>query len=375
MNCVRDFLRRAAWLPVFALSSGGLAQPPATPPASSAPAAQPSAAGRQERPIEIFAMLPRFTDARLSPDGTRLAVKTRIQDQQVLAIVSLTEPDARPAFVAADEAVDINSWSWVNDDWLVVRVGTRDEYEGQEIYVSRLLGIDRQARTMNRLGWQNAAQLADDIVWIARDGSPRLLFAMQTAFYGPNFWPKVYEADVSTGRLRQVVGGRDHVMNWFADPRGTVRMGYGYDDETGAARLLYRAGPDDSFQTIARANVRREESVPMPAMFLPDSSRAIAISDRDGFDAVYEMSLPDLALGRRLFAVEGYDVEGLYPTSAGDRISGISYTTQRATTAWRDLPMRQAQANLDVTFGEGHARIISWSRDRSRLLVLVGRPN
>lgn len=362
-------LRTAACL--MLAGAAPLAAQPVTPPAPA----------RQERPIEVFAALPAFSGPRLSPDGTRIAVKLTTRGQQVLAIISLAEPGARPALIIGDPSIDINSWTWVNDDWLVLGVGTMDRIEAaqdleQEVYVTRLIGVDRQARTMNRLGWDNAAQMASDIVWVARDGSPRLLFAKQTSFYlGADFWPKVFEADISTGRTRQVVGSQEYVLNWFADASGAVRMGYGYNDRTGAARLIYRATGEGSFQTIARANTRHDESVPAPVMFLPDTSRAVAISDEDGFDAIYEMSLPDLTLGRRIYGVAGYDVEALYPTPAGDRISGILHTGRRPTVVWRDLPMRQAQANLDVTFGEGNAQIISWSRDRSRLLVRVGGPS
>jgi dipeptidyl aminopeptidase/acylaminoacyl peptidase len=372
----RQIRWRAAWLFAWLASSAGQAQPPAAPPAPAATAAtQTPAAARQERPIEVFAELPRFSAPRLSPDGTRLAVKVRVQGQQVLAIISLTDPAVRPSYLTGGERIDINSWTWVNDDWLVVGVGTTDRTGGQEIYVTRLLGIDRHGQVMNRIGWTDAAQTAGDLIWVARDGSPRILFAKQTGYFGANFWPRVYEADVSTGRTRLVVNSHDGVLSWFADSQGNVRMGYGYDDETGAARLLYRAAGDGDFQTVARANTRREERVPMPTMFLPGSNGAIAISDRDGFDAVYEMSLPDLTLGRRLFAVEGYDVDAIYPTPAGDRISGVAYTAERTTVHWRDEPMRLAQANLDATFGEGRAHIISWSRDRSKLLTYVGGPS
>jgi dipeptidyl aminopeptidase/acylaminoacyl peptidase len=371
----RGSFRWRTWLSVCVISPAALAQPPAAAPASSGPAAPATArtpaTARQERPIEVFADLPRFSAPRLSPDGTRLAVKVRVQGQQVLAIVSLTDPAVRPSYVTGGDRIDINSWTWVNDDWLVLSVGTSDRTGEQEIYLSRLLGVDRQASVMNQLGWIDAAQLAGDVVWVARDGTPRILFAKQTGYFGMNFWPGVYEADVSTGRTRRVVNPHDGVLAWYADSQGHVRMGYGYDDANGAARLLYRAGGEGRFQTIARADTRREERVPIPVMFLPDSSRAIAISDRDGFDAAYEMSLPDLALGRRLFGVEGYDLEGVVATPAGDRISGYSYTTTRATVAWRDLHMRQAQANLDATFGDGRAYIVSWSRDRSRLLAHV----
>lgn len=373
MDRGRNFRWRAAGLSAFALSSTASAQPPATPPATPAPAAQ--AAARQERPIEVFAELPRFSAPRLSPDGTRLAVKMQAQGRQVLAIVSLADPAARPAFVSGGERIDINSWTWVNDDWLVVGVGTTDRSGEQEMYVTRLLGIDRHGRTMNRIGWADAGQIGGDLLWAARDGSPRILFAKQTAYFGPGFWPQVHEADVSTGRTRMVVNSRDGVLSWFTDSQGNVRMGFGYDDDSGTARLLYRAGGDGDFQTIARANLRRDERMPMPAMFLPGNNAAIAISDRDGFDAVYEMSLPDLALGRRIFAVEGYDVDAIYPTPAGDRISGFAYTAERASVYWRDEAMRRTQASLNGTFGQGRAQIISWSRDQSKLLALIGGPN
>jgi len=338
--------------------------------AQEGPAAVPA-----ERPIEAFAMLPRFSGAQLSPDGTRLAVKTRVSDQQILAIVSLDRPNHEPAYMSSDGVVDINSWRWVNDEWLVVSVGLADRSDGQEVYVSRLLGLDRRARVLNRLAWHRAAQTASDIVWVARDGSPRIRFAMQTAFSGAGLWPRVVEADVSTGRIDLVVGSRDNVMNWFADASGTVRMGLGYNDERGTAHLLYRARANEDFRTIARANTRREESLPAPALFLADSGRAIAISDHEGFDAAYEMSLPDLALGRRLFGLPRHDIEGILPTRSGDGIAGIAYTDSSARVAWLDPAMRQTQANLDTTFGAGRAQIISWNRDRSKLLVLVGGPS
>ena len=358
-------LMLAALLPLSG-ASPGLAQE------TNAPAAAPAPA---ERPIEAFAMLPRFTGASLSPDGTRLAVKMRVDDRQFLAIVSLDRPNDDPALMTGGGVIDINSWQWVNDDWLVVSVGVADRTDGREAYVSRLLGVDRRARILNRLAWQRAAQNASDILWVARDGSPRVRFAMQTAFSCAGLWPRVVEADVSTGITTQVVGSQDYVMNWFADASGTVRMGLGYDDERGRARLLYRARADEDFRIVARANTRREETLAAPALFLADSGRAVAISDHEGFDAAYEMSLPDLTLGRRLFGVAGHDIEDVLPTRAGDGIAGIFYTDTAARVTWLDPAMRQTQANLDTTFGAGRARIVSWSRDRSKMLVLVGGPS
>jgi alpha-beta hydrolase superfamily lysophospholipase len=87
-------------------ASAALTQTPSAPQAAAS--AAPAAAGpRQERPLELFAALPHFSGPRLSPDGTRLAVKMRVQGQQVLAIVALNDPAARPANHAAEFTIPV----------------------------------------------------------------------------------------------------------------------------------------------------------------------------------------------------------------------------------------------------------------------------
>lgn len=253
------------------------------------------------------------------------------------------------------------------------RGGPTENLSGRGLYITRLLGIDRQARDVNQLGWRDAGQMASDLIWIAQDGSTRILYAAQGGTRTrDNFWPSVLEADVATGRTRTVHMPYEGVLHWAADASGTVRMGYGYNDRFGTARLLYRDGSGDAFRTISRANTRADESLLIPSVFLPDRTRAIAVSDSEGFDAVYELSLPDLTLGRKIFGVEGFDVDGIIETRAGDGIAGIRYTGDRARIEWMDPVMRDAQANLELSVGAGRATIMSWNRDRTKLLVHVG---
>ena len=151
-------------------------------------------------PIEQFARLP-FMDAPvLSPDGTRIAVRLAVNGAQRLAIVPLADA-SKMAKVNPGES-DINSWAWVNDDWLIARMGATAPVEGDSWYLRRALAISADAKKMIMLGDRDAAQGADDILWIARDGSPHILLAMQTSIYSNTvgFWPEVRDFDVSTGK-------------------------------------------------------------------------------------------------------------------------------------------------------------------------------
>ncbi len=75
-----------------------------------------------------------------------------------------------------------------------------------------------------------------------------------------DFWPSVYEYDLSTGRGRRIVSGVANVWDWYADGAGQVRIGYRLDDSSRKATLLYRANNGETFRTIARADRKNNES-------------------------------------------------------------------------------------------------------------------
>lgn len=96
---------------------------------------------------------------------------------------------------------------------------------------SRAIGVRAGGKKITPIATKEAAQGADGIVWVARDGTPRILLELQTSIYTnyPGFWPEVTEVDVSTGRMKTVVRSTEHVSNWYADASGAVRMGTGFN--------------------------------------------------------------------------------------------------------------------------------------------------
>jgi len=322
-------------------------------------------------PITAFAELPLLESPSLSPDGTRLMAKGAVNGKQVLLLTSLVDATQRHT-MAAPENTDINWWRWVNDDWVVIGLGAQQDYFGQEIYVTRVLAISTDLKTTRRLDWTNSGVRADNVLWVAHDGTPRILLSKQTGIETEaDFNPSVFEIDVSTGKSRRVAEGRPNVHTWYADGEGQVRAAYQYNDATRSSALLYRANNRDPFRPIARRARKDEDGMTIPLTFRADGTTAVAYDDEGGFTALYEVTLPDLKLGKKLYALDGYDVDGIVDNPQENDVIGATVTGHYGKSVWFDDHLKQLQTAIDGSVGDRRARIMSWNRTHTRFLIEV----
>lgn len=328
------------------------------------------------QPVEAFAALPQVDSPMLSPDGTRVASRMAQNGALYIVITSLFDAKAKPTVINLGE-IHADNWHWVNDEWLLVWVGATSNVEGEKWYLSRLLSVSAATGKVNRLMWDSAAQNGADVIWMPKDGSSRILVGVQTSIYLnlPGFWPDVMQIDVANGRHQVALHGRDSVSSYYADPAGTIRMGYGYDDAHRRARLLYRDRSSDTFHTIDKADLSKRESLIVPSIFLADPGKALVVSNKDGFDAIYRYDIHQQTIGERVFGAENYDIDGMISSPAGDALAGVRMTDTRPRVHWIDPVLAKAQDEIDQAIGAGNARIVSWNKDQSRLIVHVGAPD
>ena len=332
--------------------------------------ATPSAAAPTPPPIEQFARLPFIESPVLSPDGTKIAAQIAIKGELRLAIVPLG--DASKMKLVSPGKSDLNGWSWVNDDWLVIRVGMASTVEGDSWYLSRAVAVSADGQKADMLGKDSAAQRADDILWIARDGSAHVRLALQTSIYSNDvgFWPEVRDFDLATGKSRVVVPSTEKVMDWYADATGAVRMGVAYNDDARSYRVLYRERDGVSFHTIDHTR-RGEALATLPTMFLAEPGKAIALDDADGYDTLYSYDLATQKTGDKIYGVPGYDLDSTIRSADGTRMIGVRYVDTRPRTHWFEPALALVQSQLDASVGSHNAHITSWSRDFSTLIVAV----
>ncbi|MEA3032575.1 MAG: hypothetical protein QOH86_591 [Sphingomonadales bacterium] len=334
-------------------------------PAAAAPLHVPG-----QRAVEDFASLPFMERPSLSPDGTRLAAKLAVKGVQYFAILSVFG-DAKPALVSPGKN-DINWWRWVNNDWLILGVAAVDNVDGVDFYVRRTIGVSADGKTLNQIA-RDAGEGADDVLWIATDGTPRIRLAVQRSVYydEEGFWPEVVEADVSNGRTQTVQRPQQGVTDWYADGAGTIRVGVGYTAEGRNQQLLYRDRDGTNFHVADRANTRKSEHLVVPVLFLPEPGQALAIEDPDGFDAVYKLDLKTMALGEKVFGAPGYDVSSIVTDAASTKLLGVRVDEEAPRTHWLDPALAEIQAAIDKSVPDRRAHILSMSRDTKRFLVHV----
>ncbi len=319
----------------------------------------------------VFAKLPALESPQLSPDGTRIAAQVAVEGVQYFAIFPLG--GGKPVISKLGET-DLLWARWVNNDWIVVGIGTTVPVEGDDWYISRAMGVKADGTKVVRLNKETVGQNGSDLIWTARDGTPRIMLASQNSIYRNDalFWPRVDEVDVSTGKSRVVQPGVEGVWDWYADGAGTVRMGVGSSDDGRKRRLYYRRQRGDIFRIIDRASSIRE-GLEMPSLFLPGGDKGLLIADdKDGYSALYEYDLTKLERGKQLFATPGYDIGSLWGDGTGFGYLGISVTREKPETVWTDPAMQAMQATIAGLIKGGEPEIVSMSRDRGVAIVRVG---
>ncbi|HVR91754.1 MAG TPA: S9 family peptidase [Novosphingobium sp.] len=346
--------------------------------ASSLPASPAPAVPSPTPPVEAFARIPFVEDAEISPNGGRLAGLFGIGGEQKIGVLSLFAGSEIPVMLRVPEGTQAAWVRWVNDDNIIIGLRTLLPIDvGERWYVSQAIAINRVSGKITKLMWDLNGQNTD-LVWVASNGSPEVLMAVQNSIYiGDEFWPAVYRVNVETGSKRRVVDGRTNVSDWAADGQGNVRTGVGYRDDSRTFSLLYRSAGGGQFRTIDRANSRKREALFNPVLFLPGTEHALAIhDDEQGRAGVFEVDLPTQADVRAVFtAPAGADIGRLVVSDDGTTLLGLTTTAATDNVHWFDPALGELQASFNKAIGDRSARIVSLSRDRQRMLVVLGRPD
>ena len=328
-----------------------------------------------ERPVADFAHLQMIEAPSISPNGKLVVAMASIAGTQELVIIKADGGWLKARLPVKD--VDVRYVRWVNDEWLIATVGVEIPATGGMGLGTRLIafrtdGSDAHFLIDRRDG--GAGFSMADVLWVARDGSPRILLASQTSFYlsDEGFWPNVSMVDVATNTFSKLVWPREGVQDWYADRDGNVRLGIGIEKDGLRYRALYRASNKDNFDEFA--NVRRTEELIVPDVILADGS-AIAFSTRSGTNAAYKLDLKTMQVGEKLFDAGAYDMSNLYLDKEQTRVLGYGFTDTRYRTVWIDEGRKKIQAQLEANFPGKLVRIVSLSRDEKVLLFKVESPS
>lgn len=205
-----------------------------------------------EIPSSVFASLDGYTQAEISPDGSRLAYLYPLEERQHLVIHSFAT--GANAVIPPIGGLDFTWLAWANDETVVFAMqmsAVRDTGITVETEETRLIGLNvetqevtpliKPAEVEGRTGSRVAReyypepQIQDDVIDWMPDDPEHIRVAVDEDFDGR--W-EVREVEVSSGDYRIVRNPIDGIQNWVADQDGEIRLGFGV--RNGERRVLLR---------------------------------------------------------------------------------------------------------------------------------------
>ncbi len=322
-----------------------------------------------------------MTAPRLSPDASKVVLRMSNQGRDYLALIDLTNRGGRPKlFVAVDEYRDagdrtVGGYRWVGNETVVFTLASREILGGGRADLTRLVAYNTRTERMTQLAWDGAGGGAANILHI--DHARGHIMLERDGFNGSNFTgSEVVDVDVATGRYTTVQRPNTVVGGWETDAAGVVRLGSGYDRDTGRQRILYRSNASENFRTISNDADRDFTGSGIQIQWIDaNSDMAIAMDNRSGVSKAYRVNLSTMEYSEPIFGIDGYDVGTAIGSFDETRIVGYFVTEAASRVHWVDPVYAGVQQVLDESFGVGTAGIVSRDATDRKFVVEVSRPN
>ncbi len=338
-------------------------------------------------PASAFYREPDMGRLALSPSGRWLAVGTAVGADRVGIVVFDTQEWGQAQQAVRFKDVDIDDFSWVNDDRLVFDVIDRDRGGGEQKFGAGLFSVRRDGTELRQL-----AELRNDFV-VSRPASMiirnllnpyhRLLHVPvgggDEVIVGETRYNAAREFDellakrlnVVTGVVRSLSGGApDHVRWWRFDANGEPRVVV--TRHQGRSTVQWRSG-SDSWRTLAEYKAFEAPFEPHSVdadgnLYVTSGFGAAGIDVFSKFDFVRNAPSAE-----PMVKADGFDFSGsIVAESQGAKALGVRVVTDAETTVWFDKRMAALQKTADARL-PGYVNRLSCRRCAEPDMVVLMR--
>ncbi|WP_421853884.1 alpha/beta fold hydrolase [Novosphingobium sp.] len=343
------------------------------PPAAPAAMATPQAGPPDKIPTAILSRLPFLSSPRLSPDGKRIAAYVTMKGKKLLSI--FTPDTGASKLLNPGDSLDFNWFRWTGNDRVLFSVGKTVNWDGDDAWQTRLLVYDLATGEQRFIGGKTEGLTGDDVLWVDPEGKSILLAFQQTIFD----YPSVSTIDLANNKAKQVVAPRPGVWDWYSDDKGVVRAGFLFGDSSW--KMIYRAKDGEGFRTVVRAD-NNDDEAGFDAFRIyqgSDEGYRMMINEKTGRYALWRFNFATRKRGEMVFEAPGVDIDDFDTQLDGANLYAAWYTDDRPRAHWFDADLGKVQEAIDNAVkgavGDRMATIVSYTRDRGRMLVHIGGSN
>jgi dipeptidyl aminopeptidase/acylaminoacyl peptidase len=368
----------------FAVASPiALAQP------ATAPAQPAKYAKAADIPVGTFMQRSRYSQVVLSPDGSKLAAVTPINNRDNLVVIDLATRKSN--VITGFKDLDVSSFLWINNSRIYLRTADLSEATGipnfRGAYAIDVDGtslrdmsnpLDRTAERMTRADSVGGRGMAGfRILSRTFDGSPDVIAEM----YGRTTdSADVYRYNTKTGKYTLLTfDSPGNVTRWVVDRNLVPRVAVRLEERTAPNKprvntIWHRAGEGKPWEQIGIASSSDAAGGIIPLAFDFDN-QTMYVSSNLGQDkrALYKYDITGKKIGEKLAQHPLIDLEGgLIFSRKKQSLVGIHYSAGQRDTSWFDQDLGSLQANLDRAL-PGATNIINFADDSERYTLIFSQ--
>lgn len=329
--------------------------------------ADPPPPDPRDIPPSAFASRSNLRGAQMSPDGSKFAFRTIIEDKPLLAIIDADTLQPLRS-ISLEGADDVNWYSWAGPNRILLSVGGFAITNRWFGYYSRLMLYDIEARAMRYIGFDDQGIEGDDVLHTDPAGNFVILSVSKDIYNVPDVWRFPLDGSGEAGAIK-VQQRQDGIEEWWADDSGVVRLGMNFTSG-GATVIHYRSGPDEPFRRVTKLKEDADELENWGIMGIVTGSDIgfAMVAAEDGRQVLHKVDYNTGALLEVVYEHPDWSLDAVV-TSPGRGPIGVDYVDDAPRTHWLDPEMARHQRNLEQALGGGRVKIFSMAADRSRMLV------
>lgn len=343
-------------------------------PAEWAAAAEPAV-----DPKSYFAR-PQMTGAAFSPDGKRLALRSRNKEgRAMLSVLDLDTLTPFPLYAA--ESDDVQSFFWVNNDRLAFTLGDLDAPQADVDAGPGLFAVNRDGKNFRQL-------VERQRVWMKNGSDQRNLLpwntlplASQPSQQGPDIWAfrieaydgkdvgymKLLSLNTATGFAREV-DAPVHSERWWVDREGRLRLVA--TRQGNKATLQWRADDDAPWKTLREFDPYLEDGNLNVQGIGVDGQVYVAARRGSDKQAIWTLDPATGQLSEKPLAQSPqFDVHAQL-VQRQDKVLGLRFTIDAEVTQWLDADMQTLQQQIDKVLPRTVNRLsVPWSGNEPWVMI------
>ena len=346
-------------------------------------------------PVEQFAQIPMAATARMSPDGSRVALISSYKGRQVLYVHAIVEGEKNSKIIQLGD-YQVRWVRWKDNRHLVAGVFTETEriFSNQapaEYEVTRLMAFDANGDNIMMIGEPPGGfnqkvtvtgsavehrkvhpQIQDTVVSMMPQSPTEIMQSVidEIPFRDQRNAPALYSVDLATGKHQRVYGPDPRILHYVVDRDGQVRLANGLD---GLDRVFYvRSGPDNPWREVRRVKLSGDELF-APLAFMPDNPHALYVLSNRGSDGRPGLWSFDADSKQFVQMIDDQANITISPSTREGTL--ISYTLQDGTLRYIDPAWQSDYVSVSRAVKGKKLRIVDRTEDGAKVLLEMHEPH